>query len=215
MSNKNQIREKFLKTRSFLSKSYKEEVNKIIERKVNHYIDRYNLEKYAIYLSTENEPNTLNIIETSLKKGIEVYVPLIIEDNKMEFKKITNLETDLEQNKVLNILQPKSTCPTLEKGNYINTMFIPLVAFDKQLNRVGMGKGFYDRWLNENDYIGYKIGLSASTQLSNESIDADEFDVKLDNVITEKEIYVPFVEEEQEFDYDVTYSVFNDETIVG
>ncbi|AVN58862.1 5-formyltetrahydrofolate cyclo-ligase [Mesoplasma florum] len=215
MSNKNQIREKFLKTRSFLSKSYKEEVNKIIERKVNHYIDRYNLEKYAIYLSTENEPNTLNIIETSLKKGIEVYVPLIIEDNKMEFKKITNLETDLEQNKVLNILQPKSTCSTLENGNYINTMFIPLVAFDKQLNRVGMGKGFYDRWLNENDYIGYKIGLSASTQLSNESIDADEFDVKLDNVITEKEIYVPFVEEEQEFDYDVTYSVFNDETIVG
>ncbi|ATQ35409.1 5-formyltetrahydrofolate cyclo-ligase [Mesoplasma entomophilum] len=215
MSNKNQIRDKFLKTRSFLSKAYKEEVNKIIERKVNHYIERYNLEKFAIYLSTENEPNTLNVIETSLKRGIEVYVPLIVDENKMEFRKITNLETDLEENKVLNILQPKKTCELLSEGNYINTMFIPLVAFDKQLNRLGMGKGFYDRWINENNYSGYKIGLSASSQLSNENIDAEEFDVRLDNVITEKEIYVPFIEEEQEFDYDVTYSVFNDETIVG
>ncbi|ATZ21468.1 5-formyltetrahydrofolate cyclo-ligase [Mesoplasma tabanidae] len=215
MNNKNQIREKFLKTRTFLSKAYKEEVNKVIERKVNHYIERYNLERYAIYLSTENEPYTLNIIEKSLKKGIEVYVPLIIGENKMEFRRITSLEKDLEQNKVLNILQPKQSCHLLEQSNYINTMFIPLVAFDKKLNRVGMGKGFYDRWLNENKYLGYKIGLSASSQLSNENIDSDEYDVRLDNVITEKEVYVPFVEEEKDFDYDVTYSVFNDETIVG
>ncbi|ASZ09009.1 5-formyltetrahydrofolate cyclo-ligase [Mesoplasma chauliocola] len=215
MNNKNQIRDKFLKTRSFLSKSYKEEVNKIIERKVNHYIERYNLTKIAIYISTENEPNTLNIIEKSLQKGIEVYVPLISNENNMEFRKITNLETDLELNKTFNILQPKSHCELLPNGNYINTMFMPLVAFDLYLNRLGMGKGFYDRWINENKYIGYKIGLSASSQLSNEAIEAEEFDVRLDNVITEKEIYVPFVEKEEEFDYDVTYSVFNDETIIG
>ncbi|ATZ17847.1 5-formyltetrahydrofolate cyclo-ligase [Mesoplasma melaleucae] len=194
MSNKSQIRDKFLKTRSFLSKAYKEEVNKIIERKVNHYIERYNLNKIAIYLATENEPNTLNIIQTSLKKGIEVYVPLILENNTMEFRRITNLETDLEKNKILNILQPKKTCELLPENNYINTMFIPLVAFDLRLNRIGMGRGFYDRWINENDYLGYKIGLSASSQLSNETIDAEEFDVRLDNVITEKEIYVPFFE---------------------
>lgn len=46
----------------------------------------------------------------------------MLDDNKMEFRKIMDFETDLEANKVLNILQPKKTCELLPEGNYINTI---------------------------------------------------------------------------------------------
>ena len=68
-------------------------------------------------------------------------------------------------------------------------MLVPLVAFDNRLNRLGYGGGFYDRYIEKIEKIKkvIKIGLAFSFQKIS-SVPINQFDKKLDFIITEKEI---------------------------
>ncbi|MFG6686837.1 5-formyltetrahydrofolate cyclo-ligase [Mariniflexile sp. HNIBRBA6329] len=70
----------------------------------------------------------------------------------------------------------------------IEVVFIPLLAFDKQGNRVGYGKGFYDRFLANCKPETIKIGLSFF-EAENEITDVFESDVRLDYCVMPKTIY--------------------------
>lgn len=64
---------------------------------------------------------------------------------------------------------------------------VPGLGFTKSLQRLGRGKGFYDRYLAKSD--GYiKIGVCSEAQLL-EELPTDDFDIDMDFLITEKEIY--------------------------
>ena len=70
----------------------------------------------------------------------------------------------------------------------IDVVFVPLLAYDKQGNRVGYGKGFYDNFLSKCRPETIKIGLSLFPP--EEKIDdVSESDVKLDFCVTPEEIY--------------------------
>lgn len=71
----------------------------------------------------------------------------------------------------------------------IEVVLIPLMAFDKRGNRVGYGKGFYDRFLESCSPHCIKIGLSYFEAVDTID-DADEFDVPLNFCITPQMIYV-------------------------
>ena len=78
--------------------------------------------------------------------------------------------------------------PDSKKIIYPSFLLVPLVAFDMQLNRIGYGGGFYDRYIKK---IKKKkkiltIGLAYSFQKVRE-IPIDEHDTKLDFIITDKE----------------------------
>ena len=76
--------------------------------------------------------------------------------------------------------------PTSSDKVYPKILFVPLVAFDRQLNRLGYGGGFYDRYLNKMKNV-LKIGLAFSFQ-ELKKIPINKHDKKLDFVITEREI---------------------------
>lgn len=67
--------------------------------------------------------------------------------------------------------------------NDIELIVVPAVAFDRKGNRVGRGKGYYDRLLSGSKAT--KIGVGYDFQLIDEGIDADPHDVRMDVVITE------------------------------
>lgn len=67
----------------------------------------------------------------------------------------------------------------------IDMVVVPAVAYDRRGNRVGRGKGYYDRLLTNTRAI--KIGVAYNFQLIDE-IDADPHDVAVDYVITERGI---------------------------
>jgi len=77
--------------------------------------------------------------------------------------------------------------PTSEKVVYPNILFIPLVAFDKNFNRIGYGGGFYDRYINKIKKIKkvITIGLAYSFQKVKE-IPVNKHDIKLDFIVTNK-----------------------------
>lgn len=70
----------------------------------------------------------------------------------------------------------------------IEVVFIPLLAFDQNGNRLGYGKGFYDRFLSECRTDTLKIGLSFFEAIQT-PIKADAHDIQMDYVVTPEEVY--------------------------
>lgn len=170
--------------KQILRNKYKE-IRKSIENKEEHDSVIFNkiisLEEYKqsylilIYVSLKDEVNTIQLIKHSLEIGKKVAVPKC-EGNEMAFYYINSLE-DLEEGK-FGILEPKTNELVNDFDNSI--CVIPGLAFDKQNNRIGYGKGFYDRFLE--NYKGIKIGLAYKECIC-DKIDANENDVKMDKVI--------------------------------
>ena len=79
--------------------------------------------------------------------------------------------------------------PVSLKIVYPDILLVPLVGYDKYLNRLGYGGGFYDRYIEKIEKIKKikKIGLAFSCQKI-KSVPIDQYDKKLDFIITEKEI---------------------------
>ena len=70
------------------------------------------------------------------------------------------------------------------KAEKIDVCVTPLAAADKQLRRVGYGKGYYDKFFAVNDCV--KIGVCFSAQVSQKEIETESTDVPLDILVTEK-----------------------------
>ena len=69
-------------------------------------------------------------------------------------------------------------------------IIVPLVAFDSQLNRIGYGKGYYDRGLQKIKKIkknAISIGVAYSSQQC-KNIPVNKYDFKLDYIFTERKI---------------------------
>ena len=78
--------------------------------------------------------------------------------------------------------------PKTVKRVYPDILFVPLVAFDIELNRLGYGGGFYDRYIQKISNIKkiLKVGLAYSFQKL-KTIPTDKHDKKLDIIITEQD----------------------------
>lgn len=70
--------------------------------------------------------------------------------------------------------------------NKIDLVIVPGVAFDKEGNRMGYGKGYYDRFLKGMSAL--KIGVCHSFQLL-DKIECEEHDIKMDIIVTERDVW--------------------------
>lgn len=125
------------------------------------------------FLSDFNEPYTIDFIKKAIKQGKTVFVPKLFGD---EMKAIEiDVDTEFWYNGY-GILEPKDG----KEGNKFDFTVVPMLAFDEDLNRIGRGKGYYDKFLSKNKT--FKCGVAFDCQ-EIEKIDAEETDVKLDVVI--------------------------------
>lgn len=133
-------------------------------------------------MSERNEVDTFSIMDYALRKNKKVIVPVMMESGKLKHCEIDSTSS-LKKNS-WGVPEP------VEKNllEEINTdiIFVPMVAGDHQKNRLGYGKGYYDRFLASTKTV--KAGLLFEKQLSDESIPVDKYDVSLDILITEKRI---------------------------
>lgn len=174
--NKKILRDKYLKIRKEINKVNREKYNNEIFKKVIELKEYKESKLVLIYVSLKDEVDTFKLIKHSLEIGKKVAVPKCV-GNNIEFYYIENLN-ELEKGK-FNILEPKTDRKVIEFNNSI--CIIPVVAFDKENDRIGYGKGFYDRFLKS--YSDIKIGL-AYRECICEKIDNDINDVKIDKIIT-------------------------------
>ncbi|MFW0714567.1 5-formyltetrahydrofolate cyclo-ligase [Pedobacter sp. N23S346] len=131
----------------------------------------------------KKEPNTFLLIEwlTENHPDTKIIVPKAdFETALMTSHKYLGLH-DLQKN-LYNILEPQKGI--IHDGE-IDLVLIPLLAFDRQGYRVGYGKGFYDRFLE--NINAQKIGLSLYPAVEKIE-DVNEHDIRLDFCITPTEI---------------------------
>lgn len=131
------------------------------------------------YWSMPDEVETHSFILAHLTEK-EWLLP-VVEHNRLEIKKFTGLQ-DLRQG-VLHIEEPTGS-PF--EGN-IDLAIIPGMAFDRFGNRLGRGKGYYDQFLSQHQL--QTIAVAFHCQLV-EHVPVGEWDVKMNQIITEKEMII-------------------------
>lgn len=126
------------------------------------------------------EPDTMKFIRNALQDGKRVGVPLCMSDGIMEVREIKNPDTDL-QTGAYGILEP-APLAALIAPEEIDFALLPCVTCDRSGNRLGHGKGYYDRYLAASKFPTCMICFD---RLVREDIPMDVFDKRADVVITE------------------------------
>ena len=148
-----------------------------------NFLKKKKFKNLALYYPSSYELNILNILEVKFLKKTKFLLPSIIDKDSMDFYEWKKKDV-LKVNKY-GILEPLKSKPITP-----NIILVPLLAFDKFKNRLGYGKGFYDKFLKKNDKNKNKmisIGVAFSFQKYHK-LPANNKDVKLDYILTEKGI---------------------------
>ena len=139
--------------------------------------------KISLYFPTLNETNVLKILDNDYFKNFIFLLPVIERENNMNFY-------SWKKNDILSINKYGILEPIKTKRIIPDIILVPLLAFDKNKNRLGYGKGFYDKFLNK--YVKthqsiLSVGIAFSFQ-KHHNLPNNNKDFKLDFVITEKGI---------------------------
>ena len=178
--NKHKLRSKILKIR-------KKNSNKNLEIDLSKFFSLLKRNKLKFkniggYFPSNFEIDDLKILKMMEKKNFNVSLPVIKENNQMNFLQWSSNDP-LKINK-FGIPEPISS-----KIIDPDILLVPLVSFDSKLNRLGYGGGFYDRYIEKIEKVKkvIKIGLAFSYQKI-KKVPTNKFDKKLNFIITEKEI---------------------------
>ena len=182
MLSKDKIRIKFLKIRK---KNYYE-ISKIFFRPVLKLLKKLFKNKkifVSIYYPSNYEVNALKFLDmVKSSRKIATLLPKISSKNNLSFHTWSSFEQ-------LNVNKFGMLEPDFGKRKIIpNVILLPLLAFDKKNNRIGYGKGYYDRFLNKCSKKKIKIitiGVAFSFQKYNK-LPITKTDVELDYILTEK-----------------------------
>ena len=178
--NKSRLRKKILKIREeYLYKKITLNPQRIFQFFKKNKI---NFQNIGGYYPCNHEIDDLYLLNFFRNKKANICLPIIRENNQMDFF-VWKDKDPLKINKY-GIAEPISS-----KKIYPDLIFVPLVAYDDDLNRLGYGGGFYDRYLEKISKIKkiFKIGLGFSYQKI-KKIPINKYDKKLDLIVTEKKI---------------------------
>ena len=122
-----------------------------------------------------------SFLEKFEKQNYTISLPKISKNSQMDF-----FSWSIEDPMIINnygIPEPISN-----QIKYPDILLVPLVAYDKNLNRVGYGGGFYDRYIKKVKKVKkvITIGLAYSFQKV-KKVPVNKYDIKLDYILTEKD----------------------------
>ena len=104
----------------------------------------HHAESIAFYIAADGELSVEFLLEAALAAGKHCFLPVArIDDCSMRFLRYKGDASSLTAN-AWGILEPDPSCDAIAATD-LDLVLVPLVACDKQGNRLGRGKGFYDR----------------------------------------------------------------------
>ena len=182
MKNKQLLRKRFLKLRK---KKYYEipdyKLSLLIEY-IKKRIKKKKLSIIALYYPSNFEFNIFKILNYLKKYNTKFLLPIVQDSRKLKFER-------WDERDILLVNKFGIPEPIKSKKNYLpDIVLVPLLAFDNEKNRLGYGKGFYDKYLNNLVKINTKaeaIGIAFSFQ-KYKKIPTSKFDFQLNRIFTEK-----------------------------
>ena len=151
-------------------------------------------ERIALYLAADGELDPLPVLEKACTMGKQCYLPMLHPVREQSLWFALWRPGDVLHPNRYGIAEPEWKPGTLVKPWALDLVIMPLVAFDVEGNRMGMGGGYYDRsfaWRFNRRYwkgpwlVGYAYELQKQTR-----IEISEWDVPLDAVVTENTVYM-------------------------
>ncbi len=183
---KSELRNHFFKIRKNISDENKKKQETEICNNARKYImqniENININKQyiALFAAVENEPNLLPLLaDEKINNNFHQFCfPRItnFREGEMEFFHVKNI-SDLEKN-TWGILEPKNCCTKISSEE-IALFFIPAVSIDNNGSRIGMGGGFYDRYLSRKNNAK-KIGVIFKEQKFDFDFEAEPWDIGVD-----------------------------------
>ncbi len=168
-----------------LTETFINETSLHISKIAYDYIVSNLFKRAAIYMSIKNEVKIEYLIDINKSSDIKLFMPVCEKDGNMVFCKFESM--DFMEKDFFGILCPKNTDKISEKD--IDVFFVPGLAFDIYGNRVGYGKGCFDRSLKKADN-SYFVGVCYDFQfIENDVLESESEDVKMNYIITENGIY--------------------------
>ena len=177
---KSKLRNKILKIREY---NYKNNI-KINFNQIIKLLKKEKITKKIVggYYPVNFEFDDLELLKRFEKNKFNISLPVIKKNFQMDFYSWSF--SDLLRINKYGIPEPEP-----KKMTYPDILLIPLVAFDKNLNRLGYGGGYYDRLIariSKKKKI-IKIGLAHSIQKI-DKVPINPYDQKLDYIVTNKYI---------------------------
>ena len=190
LSQKKELRKEAKSYRKSLSENDRLDKSSAIINNLKALKEFQKADVILMYASLPNEVETLKLMDELLAEDKkQIYCP-VTRGDEMEFYKISSLEDLKEGN--FNVLEPEPNdelrLMTKDTVNYC--MLMPGLMFDKQGNRLGYGKGYYDKYLAKlpKDVNLTTIALSYEAMVK-DAIPAEETDQKADYIVTETDSY--------------------------
>lgn len=179
-TNKKMTRNTIKEMRLALKKEEVMECSKACVSKVLQFPELIEAKTVCVYMPTGNEIDTTEIIRYCKENGKRLAAPRVNGDT-MEFYYFTD-ETDMEQG-AYDIWEPTETEAVEDEESLV---IMPGVAFDLSCNRIGYGKGYYDRYLSAHTHMK-KVALAYDFQIVGR-IKREVHDVRPDVVVTESRV---------------------------
>jgi 5-formyltetrahydrofolate cyclo-ligase len=181
---KGKIRNEVLKRRNSITAEDKKAKDEFIKNTLVGLAEFEKARAILLYASYKSEADTFGLIKHCFSMAKTVALPkvdaLSSELKIYEIKDLRELVSGYQK-----IPEPDVPEERLLGVNDIDLIIVPGVAFDVQCNRLGYGKGFYDKMLNEKSCPA--IALSYEEQIVG-SVPAESHDIKMDIIITDKRI---------------------------
>lgn len=135
-----------LRSKILASRAGREPATGALTANLLELVSRLRAQSVATYISFGTEPSTTAFITELLTNGIEVLVPRVNPDGTLSWYKFDGVSTVTSS---LGMLEPDATKLVQASVDEAELLIIPSLAVDRSGNRLGRGKGFFDRELEQ------------------------------------------------------------------
>ena len=153
-----------------------------------------NADRIAFYFPNDGEPDVLPLLERAQRMRKRCYLPVL---NTLASDRLWFVPYEPGERLALNrfgIPEPDRGPRRRVAATRLDLALIPLVAFDPQGNRLGMGSGFYDRtlaYLARRHHWRRPLRLGVAFEFQRvDRIEAAAWDIPLDGCLTEQRLYL-------------------------
>jgi len=178
---KQELRKSLSDKRKAIPEKLKQQFSSIIQESVLKYLKNKQPNNILTYKALPAEVNTDALIAS---QDYQVYVPRMLAENHMEWVSVS--EKTHWQSSAFSVLEPEHG-DLWKPSEAKSVLLCPLLGFDKKGYRLGMGKGYFDRWLEKFGQDVDVVGLAFSCQELSQ-VPIEPHDVPLSTIITEQGI---------------------------
>lgn len=189
-SSKSHLRQHFRQKRKQLNRYQQQTASVSLCKKLTNQPLFHKSQHIALYLPNDGEIDPTPIIDLCQHTQKQFYLPVILRSKQLIFAPYLGDDTQMQKNR-FGILEPSQT-QGIKQGHQLDLVLMPLVAFDEEGNRLGMGGGFYDRTFafkaeTKSHVKPALIGIAHHIQQA-QSLQTESWDISLDKIITDQAV---------------------------